>query len=211
MEREAIVPKPQLVETVLDHLERGHLLAHEEHLFLHRDQCGDDVRDRLALARPRRPLEDEGRPRLGKLHRALLRRIGGEHIHTPGIVEPLAGDARHFRVHTLILQRFRIADIGAHETLGLDQLAMAAEVAVHDIALIIEDIEVALVEHLELLEPVQPLEVLLEPAEVPFRAAAGIGRHLEPELVLQLLTERHIELRPACVRVRHQLEAMMGF
>ena len=46
-----------LIQTTLDHLERGHLLGNEQHRFLLADQLRDDVGDRLRLACAGRPLD----------------------------------------------------------------------------------------------------------------------------------------------------------
>jgi len=52
----------ELSEPVVDDVDRGALLADEQDSLAARDVVGDEVRDRLRLAGPRRPLDDEARP-----------------------------------------------------------------------------------------------------------------------------------------------------
>ena len=73
--------EPHPLEALVDHLECGTLLADEQHTLALAQGLGDDVDDRLTLARPRRPLDDQ-RPALPDvLHHLELARIriqGGE-------------------------------------------------------------------------------------------------------------------------------------
>src|SRR3546814_9006758 len=55
-------PESDLLESAMDDFERRHLLGDEQHFLAARDGGGDDVGDRLRLARPGRPLDDERSP-----------------------------------------------------------------------------------------------------------------------------------------------------
>src|SRR3546814_9409069 len=56
------LPESDLLESAMDDFERRHLLGDEQHFLAARDGGGDDVGDRLRLARPGRPLDDERSP-----------------------------------------------------------------------------------------------------------------------------------------------------
>ena len=60
------------VQSALHHLEGGQLLRHEEHGLAPRHGLGDQVRDHLRLARPRRSLHDQVAPVLGVHDRQVL-------------------------------------------------------------------------------------------------------------------------------------------
>ena len=74
----------QLTEVLLaqplgHRIDRSPLLGHEQHLAAAGNQRGDQVRDRLALARPRRALDDQALPREHRVNRVVLARIGIQH------------------------------------------------------------------------------------------------------------------------------------
>src|SRR3546814_5306225 len=69
-------PESDLLESAMDDFERRHLLGDEQHFLAARDGGGDDVGDRLRLARPGRPLDDERSPAGGLGDDDGLRTVG---------------------------------------------------------------------------------------------------------------------------------------
>jgi hypothetical protein len=74
----------QLAETPLRQplghgIDRRAFLGHEQHLLATGNQRPDQVRDRLALARPRRPLDDQAPPGQHRVDRVVLAGIGIQH------------------------------------------------------------------------------------------------------------------------------------
>ena len=64
----------------MHHIERGALLAHEQHAFATAGIVGNQVGDGLGLARPGRPLNDEAAPAAGETHGRVLGGVRGHHI-----------------------------------------------------------------------------------------------------------------------------------
>ncbi|SPT39883.1 Uncharacterised protein [Achromobacter denitrificans] len=62
-------------QTAMHHLQRGHFFRDEQHRLAARQQMRDQVRDGLALARTRRPLQHQIAARVHRADRLQLRRI----------------------------------------------------------------------------------------------------------------------------------------
>ena len=80
---QAEVPQPVPVEPPLDHLQRRRLLADEEDGLTPGEGLGDDVGDRLALARAGRAVEDQAGPPLRGLDGLVLAAVRVEDVERP--------------------------------------------------------------------------------------------------------------------------------
>ena len=77
---EAEIPESHLAQAVMHDRERGHLLCHEEDPFSVMGSSGDDVRDRLGLARAGRSLHDDIATGAHLFDHAGLRGVRGDHV-----------------------------------------------------------------------------------------------------------------------------------
>ena len=84
MQLQAERREPDLAEAALHHLERGALLGDEEHGLAGGHAAGDQVRDRLRLARSGRPVQDEVAPAHRGHHRGELRGVRRDRARRPG-------------------------------------------------------------------------------------------------------------------------------
>ena len=77
---QAEIGQATLFQALEHDLQRGHLLADEQHALAGRHALGDDISDRLAFAGARRPLQHKALAGQRGGDRLSLARIGVEHL-----------------------------------------------------------------------------------------------------------------------------------
>ncbi len=139
MALQAEVAQPLGVEPPLDHLQGRRLLADEQDRLAGGEGLGDHVGDRLALARARRPVDDEVRAPTHGDDRLVLAAVGVEDVEgllgTDGPVE-VGGERK--AAGRLGAGR-EVAGDGPAEAVGGDLVAVAAQVLPHRHLLEAED------------------------------------------------------------------------
>ena len=107
---QASIAQPHVVQPAFHHLQRRHLLGHEQHRPAVADGFGNHVGDGLGLAGARRALDDQVQPLVHVQQGQGLRAVGIDHVigvarSKDGIQVVIAADQRRRVVETVLQQR----------------------------------------------------------------------------------------------------------
>ncbi|MNU89669.1 hypothetical protein D3C71_795150 [compost metagenome] len=202
-------PQPDVLQPPLDHLQCRHLLRDEQHLAPIAHRSGDQVGDRLRLARARRALDDQVVTASHAFDGQCLRAVAVHDVLELGGRDERIQEARARARQRAVIGVKAIAEQAGHQTVAVDLLALGPL------------FRVQIEKHQQLGEREEPqLQCVVEHAPLRLGRNAfahrrqiggdvelvGVreGRHHDTEVGAQLLAQRQVLLRLLIGPAQHE-------